>query len=117
MENILGKFDTIILIEKSFEYNINPETIIMNYIDEDIIPHYEGQITNISFNKVCFKSEKMVPIRERGKLIKYLVIFRPQRLIFNMRYRTLELISSEMNKVKKFLFPNNLESMPLPTQA
>lgn len=80
------------------------------------IPHFIGQITNIGYNKVSFKSDRRIPVDEKGKPIKYMVMFRPQRTGFNLRYYILNALVSKMNLLEKFLFPNKLEYMPLPNQ-
>uniref|UniRef100_A0A1A9WWT9 C2H2-type domain-containing protein n=1 Tax=Glossina brevipalpis TaxID=37001 RepID=A0A1A9WWT9_9MUSC len=95
IENILSPVDNIILTGKKKKYY--------------------GIITAINVNRISFRSEKgTIPIKEAdGKMkAKYTAVFHPCRFSIRYQYQALELLSGNISKFEKFLFPSNIEPRP-----
>uniref|UniRef100_A0A1A9ZI42 C2H2-type domain-containing protein n=1 Tax=Glossina pallidipes TaxID=7398 RepID=A0A1A9ZI42_GLOPL len=76
---------------------------------------YSGMITAVNVNRVSFcRDAEIIPLKAANETAKakYTVSFRPSRFSIRHQYRALTLLSSNMRKFQRFLFPSEVDPLP-----
>lgn len=76
---------------------------------------YTGIITAVNVNRVSFcRNDQIIPLKAANETAKakYTVSFRPSRISIRHQYRALTLLSSNMRKFQRFLFPSDVDPLP-----